>query len=943
LQYFSEVIVTASSEEGQVEREKGLRTAHGLVIQINRAVPALLLNVVPALEEELRTEDLMVRQIATKTLGQMFAEKTGSDLARKYSSTWREWLGRANDRHTTIRISWAEAAGPLLTVLRPEQREELNQVVFAKLGDPDDKVRAAMVHTLGTLDYETALHHVEKRVWEETAVRCKDRKAGVRAQAFDTLGRVYKLARGELISRDPKATSQFSWIPREVLKAIYCKDPDIMQHVAAALDRHFLRLTVGASEDEWAGRLLLVMSQLDDSARKALLRLTNLQKARTKFVAFVQACEAYNGGIIDHDEDLVKRKLTDSINQMASQLADAQKTKVDLYAFAKMNDNRAYKLLRMCFDEATDLKGLIKARTDVLQRIRDKDAGVADTMEHLLRAACLFIVNRSTIPTLIRKLQDSKDVGDVGMTPAGDVGDETQGTILATSAREAELSAARRDSEFLLRAVAKNCPKILTSHVPELVKALSADSNHTLAKESLRALAAVALNEPAAMPVERKAIERFSRYVRLGTMHEAKYAGRLISVLSKGKKAGATALDARGAQLAHTAAEQLAEELTKRLPTSSGERLVADLAALGQIVKHAPEAAADVGDAIVRHLLTGILQKPWPADETVAAEEEDDAPSWVEDDDMSTSLRSKLLSLDLLTKRCMAYASADGVTDVAVPVFRLLFATLTSGEPRPLGASPASKSRMRLQAGICILKMARVDKLEQCIKHEFVSLALMVQDECSNVRTLFLYKLLLFLRKRVLPPRFNAAPFLAAYDPDEENRQMVVNYAQSMYRNMPGEWRMKLFELPFTRFLHLLAHHPDFGRDSVEELSDSGKYIDFYLDALANAENVGLLYHLATKLKGVRDVETSAHSDNLYTLSELAQLYIRLRAASQNWTIQTYPGKTRLPTDIFRPLPSREVQKEVSWSAPSSATQADARSSRRCTSASSFQRRPFWR
>lgn len=142
--------------------------------------------------------------------------------------------------------------------------------------------------------------------------------------------------------------------------------------------------------------------------------------------------------------------------------------------------------------------------------------------------------------------------------------------------------------------------------------------------------------------------------------------------------------------------------------------------------------------------------------------------------------------------------------------------------------------------------------------------------------------------------------------------------------------------MSFARFIHLLAHHPDFSREP-EEIQQFTRYIDFFLDCLATPESVSFLYYLASRLKGVRDSESQGHSEvrdglnricppgrtaerflahslasqNLYMLSELAQHVIKTRAHAHNWNIETYPAKVQLPSDIFKPLPNREVQKEI--------------------------------
>ena len=51
---------------------------------------------------------------------------------------------------------------------------------------------------------------------------------------------------------------------------------------------------------------------------------------------------------------------------------------------------------------------------------------------------------------------------------------------------------------------------------------------------------------------------------------------------------------------------------------------------------------------------------------------------------------------------------------------------------------------------------------------------------------------------------------------------------------------------------------------------------------------------------------------NLYSLSELAQVIIKNRADFQHWTVTTYPGKIRLPRDIFHNLKDNQAALEES-------------------------------
>ncbi|EPQ30988.1 uncharacterized protein PFL1_01177 [Pseudozyma flocculosa PF-1] len=954
-QYFTEVIVSASREDDQDERMEALQTAHSLIMQINRSVPTLLLNVIPQLEEELKAEDAQLRILATKVLGQMFAERpsstgAGGDLAQKYSATWKAWLGRANDKSATLRTVWVEATRNLL-INHPELRGDLTPILEQKLLEPDERVRAAMAKTLGSLDYETALHHVDKRVLIKLVDRCKDKKANVRRAAMEASGKMFDMAFSEIESHDPAATRQFAWIASEILKCVYAGGSDMLQAAAAAVEQHILPLQANGSADDdeaaWANRLLLVMKFLDPEAIKALFRLTNLIYQRPSvFDQFVACCEAYNGGEVDKDRDVaaVKAAMADSIRRCATQFGDPQRAQSDLHAFAKLNDARIYRLLKTCFDPQQELKALVKARADALRRVENANAAILDTMTVFVRSGSFFLVNRSTIPTLVKRLQQSKhdftpsqvfrESQSQSQPLAGLDETESQARVLARSmAQLPDMEAFQSCSNEVLEFVAKHCPQMFAAHVPELCRSLHDEGNRILVQTSLQALAAVARWNVDKVQLDRKAIDRAARYVQRGTPLQAKFAAKLLAIVgyagiakaakdSKGKggggggpRSGASGSQNHGgggggnsASVAYQVVEEVLETLARDLAKTSGERQVASLHALAQMFKHAPDATENVSDTVVKTLLANILSKPSSAKADDFAEAED----WIDDDKVEPELQAKLLSLVVLTKRCAAFAETPNAGDVAKPVFRLLWTVIVQGEAKALATPAPHRSRMRLQAAVCVLKLARHTVFDQMIGREYFHLAFTVQDECFNVRSKVLHKLLTYLSRRRIDPRFLAMAFLAAFDPEDENRNMVMRYCATTSRSLPPELRLKLLDVSFPRFIHLLANHPDFSRDSTEELLQFVRYLDFFCDCLATAQNVSLFFYLANRVKQVRDAESQGASENLYTLSEMAQLVIKRRVEANGWTNETYPGKITLPADIFKPLPSLEVQREVS-------------------------------
>ena len=127
-QYFTDIILQHSEEEEFEEIQK----AHDLIKHLNRFCPALLHNVVPQLEEELRVDEVSIRIMATQTLGEMFSDSGGTDFMRKYPSTWSLWLTRRNDKSAAVRLAFVEASKGL--VLAPGETREAIEGDLIKFG-----------------------------------------------------------------------------------------------------------------------------------------------------------------------------------------------------------------------------------------------------------------------------------------------------------------------------------------------------------------------------------------------------------------------------------------------------------------------------------------------------------------------------------------------------------------------------------------------------------------------------------------------------------------------------------------------------------------------------------------------------------------------------------------------------------------------------------------
>ncbi|KAK0534137.1 Sister chromatid cohesion protein pds5 [Tilletia horrida] len=908
--YFVEVITAAVQEEDAEEQQKQFETAHGLIIELNRAVPALLTSVLPQFEEELRAESVPVRDMAVTTIGRILSEKNENarEFPQKWPAVWRSFLQRATDKVPAIRIRWLEAVRAPL-VRHTSLKDDITDAMNSRFDDPDERVRISLIRAIGSLDYETLLHHVPKATLTKLADRGLDRKPVVQAEALMTMGKVFNKAYSEVERRDASALHQFAWIPGAMVEAAYTNAHGLLA-VGAAFEAQVLPLPEQAEDEaKWINRLLVVLKHLSSRATTPILNFMNLHSARrSPFDNFLKRCEEYNGGIGNDDPKRAKLSMQWCIDECAL-LLGGERAAADLLTLAKANDKRLFKLMQTCMDPKSDLKAIVKARADIKKRLEASNSDITSTVFAFLRSSSFVFINHSAVPLLARRLQP----GEVDYSATQQ--DLTQSQDSSSVSRSPSASTTFQEFKDLARTVlekiCKHCPVMLVPYADDFIRATASARDHALSEISLQALAAILVQDGQAITVDRRFVERCGRFVMQGTPTEAKYAARFLAN-------GCCDADAFWPQphtissltraLATRALDHLLEQLAVGLSKATDEELVRHLGALGQCFKRAPKLSDNIAESVIRAIVGVILPRKWSDGDAPMAANED----WALDAGMHPWLQAKVLGLNLLVKRCVAFAAKKGSEDMVKPVMRLLWQTLATDEQSVEESPTGHLARLRLAAATGLIKLARFPQYDALIRSEFVTLAFTVQDVCFGVRQRFLRKVLQYLTQRRLPSRFNVIGFLSAVDPEAENKSHFTTYVHTAVRSMPVQDKYLYFDIAFTRFLHLLAHHPDFDRQAGPEgMGDFMLYIDFYLSTLVSAENIGLYFHLAAKLKTVRDKETMDATDNLYALSEFAQLLIKRRARLQGWTIDTYPGKVKLPSDIFAPLPSPEVRNEI--------------------------------
>ncbi|GAA5968515.1 hypothetical protein JCM11641_007665 [Rhodosporidiobolus odoratus] len=885
---------------GEEELSEHFVQAHDLIRSLHRHVPSLLLSVIPQLEAELVTSNPSYRRLATAVLGAMFGEPPGhGDLAREFPATWKEWGRRSKDRDAKVRVAVADRTGRILRE-HQELGSDIEAILLALLTDGDEKVRLAACTVFEEMDYETAAHHVTRRALETLANRLADKKDKVRAVTFKALGKLYDLAFPEIESRDEGAIRQFGWIPERLLDALKFVGTEgistVQRHlVDATFSTHILPRPKTEKEAEsdlssWVDRFLLVERHIATPAHKAaLMHLTKLaeqREGRNPWESYITTCERWNSGIID-DEDQkepIRQFLKMTIKAVSANMPEPAKAADDLHNFAKQNIPHMYKELKVMLDPQTDLKTYIKNERDFFRRLEKfpSPTSITQTFTTFLRSYSYQYLSRSSISQLLKRLQ------------AGQSNLPTVGT--SASASEADQFAA--SAERTLEYVSRHRPVVHRSHVAELGKLLGNEAAEGRVVEvALHALAKLKkVDEKVA--IESKLAKRVLQFAQSGSNErQAKQAATMI------------ALD----QDRPGSVDDLVEHLSTALGAAVDDELPAHFAALARLARYGRDAFENKSEAITEAALE-VLVRAGVEGETA----EDEDTTWQEDADLDPLTRARVLSIEILVNRCLSYARTESAAKVAKPVFELLWPLLqTAGGGEETYSIPVA-SRLRLAAGLAILKL--LASKDPHYSREIVSrldlLARLSQDACFEVRDRFLKKLVTYLReKRLHPqvlPRLNMVLFLVAHEPEEELHEAVVHFAKSRKR-LPDAERQQLWEAPFLRLVHMLAHHPDFEGEEheAEDVKTMAKYFELYFDVFVTADNISYLYYLASRVKTVRDKHPNEHNPNLYILSELAQHLLKTIGKRHSWPIQTHPGQVALPSDIFQKIPTADEAKLV--------------------------------
>lgn len=966
-QYFNEVILEVStgpvhksnghkrkgSFGGEEEEEmpsgpseqdmRELQKAHNLLRELWRASPPVLQNVIPQLEAELSAENVELRLLATQTLGDIisgigaagppplsvmdaaayppakledFPTTCISDsilttpispqsFATTHPVVYQNFLGRKIDKSPVIRSGWTTAVGRILVTsaggigLSPHEESTLVKGLGEKLNDSDEKVRLAAVKALGSFNFRDIMTKIAPNgsvtksgsVLCSLADRARDRKPAVRAEGMNTIGRLWGIAAGEIAAGNDTVIEALGGIPSKIFDAWYANDMEVNALMDHVVFEQLIPLSYppskpkrsksnGASQSQGGTdgpfdadrirteRILLVVKSLDPKSLKAFFAMQARQPTYSNVLtAFLKRCEEFNGGVPEGNAKDIKAKLDAMIDWLSKLTPDPMKSSSDLHKYVKLHDRRSYQLLRYAMAPENDFKTVNNAIKEFSKRIKDAPgtaAGIMDTLTPIIYRSASLVYNRSHNPVILQySRSDEKGLG-------------------ATAQR-------------IINEISEKHPDIFKANVKELSKALS-DQAPTATKpnegggvDTLKALASFAKTHSEQIPRDRKFAQTLINYAQYGTPpRAAKYAVSVLLEVSDRKEMHA---------------KDLLEKSVNDWEYGTNNFLT-KLATISQLILLDPKTTEEMADEILDITTAQVLLQT----RTVAT---DNDPEWQNDAVLDEECQAKCWALKTLVNRLRTIDELEMAKNLATPIFKLLNNLIVNkGELSKQSSTPLHhRNRLRLLAAQLMLKLCTIKLFDELVSPtEFNRLALVAQDEFSQVRHGFIEKLQKYIVNNKLSNRFLTIIFLTAFEPEQALSTSLVTWIRSRVKAAHAA-KSKTFESILPRLLHLLAHHPDYSERS-DELRDNARYILYYLDTVASEDNIALIFKYAERVKQARDA-VGADPDRIYVYSDVAQSMITLWIDKKGWTMQTWPVKVGLPIGLFAGLPSHEVAQEI--------------------------------
>uniref|UniRef100_A0A665W768 PDS5 cohesin associated factor B n=1 Tax=Echeneis naucrates TaxID=173247 RepID=A0A665W768_ECHNA len=830
---------------------------------------ASFLSLLLSLPLSLQSNDNDERLQVVKLLAKMFGAKD-SELAAQNKPLWQCYLGRFNDIHVPIRLECVKFASHCL-MNHPDLAKDLTEYLRVRSHDPEEAIRHDVIVSIVTAAKKD-LSLVNDALLNFVKERTLDKRWRVRKEAMMGLASIYRKysLQGE---GGREASKQISWIKDKLLHIYYQNSIDDRLLVERVFAQYMVPHNLETTERMKC--LYYLYATLDTNAVKALNEMWKCQNLLRHHVKDLldlikkPKSEASSKAVFAKVMVITRNlpdpgKAQDFVKKLAQVLDDDERIRDQLETL--VSPTCSCKQAEVCVRDITKKLGSPKQPSNPF----------LEMVKFLLERIAPVHIDTESISALIKQVNKSID---------GTADDEEEG-VPTEEAIRAGLE--------LLKVLSFTHP--VSFHSAEtfesLLGCLKMD-DEKVAEAALQIFKNTGSKMEESFPhIKSVLLPVLQAKAKRGPPRQAKYAIHCINAMFSNRD---------------THFAQIFEPLHKGLDPANLEQLITPLTTLGHLAQLAPEQFA----APLKSLVANFIVKDLLMNDRIPGKKT--TKLWVPDDEVSPETLAKIQGIKLMVRWLLGVKNNQSKSGNST--LRMLTAILHSdGDLTEQGRmGKPDMSRLRLAAACALLKLAQ----EPCY-HEIITLeqyqlcALVINDECYQVRQCFSQKLHRGLCRLRLPLEYMAVFALCAKDPVKE-RRAHARQCLAKNVNIRREYLKqhaainKLFSLlpeyvvPYT--IHLLAHDPDYVKvQDIEQLKEIKEALWFVLEIImAKNENNShaFIRKMVENIKQTKDAQAPTDSktnEKLYTVCDVAMHIIMSK--STTYSLES-PKDPVLPSRFF--------------------------------------------
>lgn len=901
-----------------------LEKIHSSSVYIWTHIPELLSSVMGLIGDELNSDSEKIRLLATTSIGSMLSSSSstvgGSSTTRfvnAHKTAWSNWLKKSSDISATVRDGWVQQVAPILSsqTLTTEVLHELCSGLLKCLMDSSEKVRLVTCKSIRSLPIVT---FVNKLCTEDTIssfiLLCREKHVDIRNEAISFLAELYNyfmdrkilqkvidFGRLEDTAIENVEKLIMTSIPNSIMQLIYVND----KLLTATVDIVLFEQLIPFIDDPVirVSRFCSLYQCLDSRSRLAFTAINNRQKKSMevllKFVDYAEEYALDNSLQTENKENVAAdikerrdRLLSDTqkiIHWLVTSFPGGIHSYECIDRFFRLRNLRLINLLKNSINSQLDYKSvknsikeiLLKVADDKVLKLESEPLRISTTdmisnLKLLLYRSSFILYNKTNVGQVIKFCTDTN-------------------------------SQYHEASNELITEISNIFPASFRFHSRTLVDIIIKCEDPKKTTALLRALYHYGKKLPDHLPTDNIYTDFFCKLAMEGSSSHAKYAIKILGCYNK------------------EAAEALAEKI---LPFDS-ETSATKICTVAELFKLDSLHLMKEWNSISSFVIDEVLRK-----NDLKANERGTALEWIQYEEISEypGIDMKLSALRLLLNKVRFDSGESLVTDKVIK----LFCAIISNNGEIVKASNIQptpncyKAHLRLAAGLGILKLAQIPAVNATINFEVITkLSRLLYDKNIEVRRRILGALKKRLSKTAISERFLHLVFLLGHDPDKELMNDVVKWVLSQHAkaalNNDIHFESSLVRLAFgvARNEMFKKHFAADNRDQSDEQELEAyiyalRFVRIYLDSVAKESNISLLYYFASRIKQCKTANNLASATdpitenlNLYRVAELFQLMIKEYSDVKGWSLQTWPGKLNLPSDLYTPIDDFEEALKV--------------------------------